>query len=709
MLTSATFLSNSFVAVPAPVPSRTHSHPAFQLSYPLPYGAILSEEGVQFVVFSRSATAMRLLLYRRVGDRDPSEIIEMHPETDRWGDIWSIFVPGLTAGQLYHFQADGPHDPSKGHRFNPHARLIDPYAKALAGRFQSSHDGIIRPPKCVVVDEAFDWEADRHLKRPLSETIIYEMHVRGFTRSASSKLEHPGTYLGVIEQIPYLKSLGVTAVELMPVHEFPIFDIHGRRPARGNYWGYDSLAFFSPHRGYMVGNVPGDQVRQFKQMVRELHAAGIEVILDVVFNHTAEGNEAGPTLSFKGLENDVYYMLNDDGTYKNYSGCGNTVNGNHPVVREMIFHCLRYWVHNYHVDGFRFDLASILSRNRLGEIIPNPPMVEVIAEDPMLADTKIIAEAWDAAGAYQVGSFANMRWAEWNGRYRDDVRRYWRGDLGMTGPIATRLAGSSDLYQPSGRRPYHSINFVTSHDGYTLGDLVSYEQKHNLANGENNRDGENNNYSSNYGIEGPTRRKAIVELRRRQIKNFFATLLLSQGVPMISAGDEILRTQRGNNNAYCQDNAISWFDWRLAERNADMLRFVRGLITFRRQQPTVRRRRFLTGTAPKDGGLPDVSWFGTDGKPVQWEKSFHSLTCLLGTGGMEDSQARAVMIMLHSGGAPQRFTAPAVAKGLGWRLLVDTAAEPPGDIFPAADGPEFPASGTVLLDHHTLRCYVAAR
>ena len=420
-----------------------------QFRYPLPYGAIVQDAGVQFAVYSRSATAMRVLLYRRVSDREPYRIVEFNPSTDRWGDIWSVIVPGLKAGQLYHFQADGPYVPEKGHRFNPQARLIDPYARALAGRFQPADDGIVRPPKCVVVEDSFDWQGDRHLRRPLAETVIYEMHVRGFTRSSSSKTEYPGTYLGVIEKIPYLKSLGVTAVELMPIHDFPIFDPFGQKPERTNYWGYDSLAFFAPHRGYMHGTKVGDQVRQFKRMVRALHAAGIEVILDVVFNHTAEGNDAGPTLSFKGLENKVYYMLNDDGTYKNYSGCGNTVNGNHPICREMIFHCLRHWVYNYHIDGFRFDLASILSRDRTGELVPNPPLVEVIAEDPMLADTKIIAEAWDAAGAFQVGSFADTRWAEWNGHYRDDVRRYWRGDPGMAGLKATRLSGSSDLYQPS--------------------------------------------------------------------------------------------------------------------------------------------------------------------------------------------------------------------------------------------------------------------
>jgi glycogen operon protein len=679
-----------------------------QFSYPLPYGAILHDGGVRFVVFSRSATAMRLLLYRRVSDREPYRVVSFDRDTDRWGDIWSVFVPGLKVGQLYHFQADGPFAPHEGHRFDGRARLIDPYAKALAGGFLPSDDGVVRPPKCVVVDDHFDWKGDRHLRRPLSETVIYEMHVRGFTRSNSSDAKHPGTYLGVIEKIPYLKSLGVTAVELMPVHEFPTNASNGAKYERPNYWGYDSMAFFAPHRGYAHGRRPGAQVKEFKQMVQALHAAGIEVILDVVFNHTAEGNQMGPTFGFKGLENRVYYMLEENGYYRNYSGCGNTVNGNHPVVREMIFHCLRHWVHNYHIDGFRFDLASILSRDQNGHLLPNPPVVDLIAEDPMLADTKIIAEAWDAAGAYQVGSFADRRWAEWNGRYRDDVRRFWRGDHDMLGPLATRIAGSSDLYEHSGRRPYHSINFITSHDGFPLADLVAYERKHNEANGEENRDGENNNNSANYGVEGPTRRKAIVNLRNRQIKNMFATLMLSQGTPMFMMGDEIRRTQRGNNNAYCQDNAISWMDWKLARKNQDMLRFCQALIRFRKEQPSVRRAEFLTGRSPNPHALPDVSWYGADGRPIDWGRHDSSLVCVFGTVGIDDPRARHLILLVHAGHQPREFRFPEAAGRLKWRLLIDTAAEPPRDVFPHYDGPLL-KTPSLTLDHHALRCYIEDR
>ncbi len=592
--------------------------PSLKFIHPLPYGAILHEDGVQFVVFSRSATDMRVLLYNNVADREPAEIIDFDRDLNRWGDIWSVFVPGMSPGQLYHFQADGPFDPDRGHRFDPDARLIDPYTKALAGNFLPSDDDTIRPPKCVVIDDEFEWKGDRHLRRSLSETIIYEMHVRGFTESHTSEVKHPGSYLGVIEKIPYLQSLGVTAIELMPVHEFPVYDCWGNKLARANYWGYDPLALFAPHRGYAVGTEPGCQVREFKEMVLELHRAGIEVILDVVFNHTCEGNEQGPTLCFKGLENRVYYMLENGGRYyRNYTGCGNTLNGNHPIVRDLIFHCLRHWVHNYHIDGFRFDLASILSRDRDGNLIPNPPVVESIAEDPLLADTKIIAEAWDAAGAYQVGTFASLRWAEWNGRYRDDLRRFWRGDPHLVGTLATRLAGSSDLFQSSGRKPYHSINFITCHDGFTLNDLVSYNQKHNEANGEGSRDGENNNLSYNYGVEGPSRKGTIETTRLRQIKNLLAALMLSQGVPMILMGDECRRTQRGNNNAYCQDNAISWFNWKLVRKNESLRRFLAALVAFRRAEPTIRQSNFLTGRPLRPGGLPDVSWYNAQGTAVE--------------------------------------------------------------------------------------------
>ncbi len=697
-----------------------HPHPELQFTHLIPFGALIHERGVQFVVFSRSATAMRLLLYDHVNDTEPADILEFDPDTDRWGDVWSLFVPGIGAGQLYHFQADGPHDPQRGQWFDGRARLIDPYAKALAGEFQPSRDGIIRPPKCVVVDDYFDWEGDRHLRRDLSETIIYEMHVRGFTKHRSSRVEHPGTYLGVIEKIPYLKSLGVTAVELMPVHEFPIRDIWGAMPKRPNYWGYDPLAFFSPHRGYASSSAPGAQVNEFKQMVKALHQNGIEVILDVVFNHTCEGNEHGPVLSFKGLENRVYYMLANGGsTYMNYSGCGNTVNGNHPIVREMIFHCLRHWVHNYHIDGFRFDLASILSRDRSGALTPNPPLVEAIAEDPLLADTKIIAEAWDAAGAYQVGSFGHFRWgdltqerhwAEWNGRYRDDVRRFWRGDSKMLGPFVTRLSGSSDLYEHGGRPPYCSINFVTSHDGFTLNDLVTYREKHNEANGEDNRDGDNHNCSDNYGVEGPTRRKAIAELRSRQIRNMLATLLLSQGVPMIVAGDEGRRTQRGNNNAYCQDNEISWLDWDLMEQNQDLIRYVRALIHFRKQQPTVRREKFLTGRPIVEGGLPDVSWYSALGTAVDWNADDPAFIALLTAPSPEDDPERLgrdVMLFVNGSGEPREFIMPAVAKGTNWRLFIDTAAAPPNDIYPDRDGPPPPKSRRLMMTYRSLCCYVA--
>jgi len=575
----------------------------------------------------------------------------------------------------------------------------------------------------VVVDDAFDWQGDRHLRRGLADTVIYELHVRGFTASPSSGVAHPGTYRGIIEKIPYLKSLGVTAVELMPVHEYADEMPAPNATPRRNYWGYDPLAFFAPHRGYASGSEPGCQVREFKEMVRALHAAGIEVILDVVFNHTAEGNHLGPTLSFKGLENRVYYMLGDGGsTYRNYSGCGNTVNGNHPIVREMIFLCLRHWVHTYHVDGFRFDLASILSRDRNGDLLPNPPIVEVITEDPMLADTKIIAEAWDAAGAYQVGSFASLRWAEWNGRYRDDVRRYWRGDFAQTGHLATRLAGSSDLYGDDGRQPFHSINFVTSHDGFTLNDLVSYREKHNEANGEGNRDGDDNNFSENYGVEGATTQPEIAAIRARQVRNLLATLLLSQGVPMLLAGDECRRTQQGNNNAWCQDSPVSWFDWSLVERETDLVRFLATLVRFRLDNPTLRRRTFLRGGSSDGGGLPDVEWFSPEGAHIDWYAADGSLACCFGAPTAEQLRGSAdpaaggtagdprhVLIFAHAGSTPRtfRFPDPPALRRLKWRVFIDTGRPSPHDIHADGAGPTIDPELPLELPERSLVCLVA--
>ncbi|MGL4943805.1 MAG: glycogen debranching protein GlgX [Thermoguttaceae bacterium] len=690
--------------------------PALRFSYPLPYGAILHDNGAQFVVISRHATHMRLLLYNSVEDREPAETLTFDRENNRWGHVWSLFVRGVKAKQLYHFQADGPFIPEQGLRFDGKARLIDPYAKAIAGEFQTSSDGVIRPPKCVVIDDDdFDWRGDRHLKYDLAKSVIYETHVRGFTQSKTSRAKYPGSYLGIIEKdrIAYLKSLGVTAIELMPIHAFPMQETNGQVSPRQNYWGYDTMAFFAPHQGYAHGREIGAQVREFKEMVRVLHQNGIEVILDVVFNHTCEGNERGPTLSFRGLDNNVYYMLEHGKYYKNFSGCGNTVNGNHPIVREMIFNCLRYWVHNYHVDGFRFDLASILSRDQNGHLQANPPLIEMIAEDPLLADTKIIAEAWDAAGAYQVGSFGagSGRWAEWNGKYRDDARRYWRGDEHMTGAIATRLSGSSDLYSHTGRSPFCSINFITSHDGFTLNDLVTYNQKYNAKNGEDNRDGDNNNMSCNYGIEGPTSNEAVDATRQRQIRNMLATLFLSQGVPMLVAGDEIRRTQNGNNNAYCQDNEISWFDWKLAKKNESLRRFTEGLIRFRLSEPAVRQTRFLTGQPRRPGGLPDISWYGAQGGSVAWNYGLErSLTCLISAVPPSETQEVSryhILIMCHAAWEPRDFCFPAVCQQFSWRLFLDTAAPSPNDIFPAADGPAPQLNRPLRFLDHSMRVFVA--
>lgn len=670
----------------------------------LQYGAIPRPDGVEFVLFSRHAEHVSVLLFSP-DDEEPTEEIRLSVEHNRRGDLWYVFVPGLREGQLYAFRVEGPTGLDDGHRFDPPAMLLDPYAKAVTTnqpRFRDG-EGLVhatgwRRARCVVLGDRFDWQDVEPPRHRLADTVIYELHARGFTAHPSSGVRFPGTFLALIEKIPYLRDLGVTAVELLPVQEFDHREVNAANPMTGerlsNYWGYSPLAFFAPNGRYAHGVELGAQVTEFKTMVREFHRAGIEIILDVVFNHTGEGNELGPILSFKGIDNSIYYFLKEDGrSYLDFSGCGNSINSNHPVVREMILTCLRYWVRQMQVDGFRFDLASVLSRDRAGRLMSDPPLLEAIAEDPVLRDTKIIAEAWDAAGAYQVGSFPGGRWAEWNGRFRDEVRQFWRGDEGRSGALATRLCGSSDLYQHSGRRPNHSINFITSHDGFTLNDLVTYNLKHNLANGEENRDGENNNYSYNHGVEGPSDNSEIERLRIRQIKNMLATLLLSRGTPMLLGGDEVRRTQRGNNNAYCQDNEISWFDWALLETSSEILRFTRFLIRYRLAHRLFRRSTFLTGAAAPGAPVADVIWYQPRGAPMDWNHDDGAIMCFLdgrpAQGSLEDSDDQA-LLLFNASSHPRTFTlAEADRPQRPWRLVLDTGMTAPLDIFPDDDGPLF--------------------
>ncbi|HEY8240360.1 MAG TPA: isoamylase, partial [Kiritimatiellia bacterium] len=527
------------------LPLRKPGHLLPSVPVPVPYGAQLVENGVQFTLFSRHATRVWLMLFDAPDSSRPTQEYELTPGRNRIGDIWHIHVKDAKPGQFYLYRMEGRTPPGMKSFFNPRQWLLDPYALAVSGAPSWGDPGGLRPgehplngpkfPKGVIVRDEFDWTDDRTLNIPLHETVIYEAHLRGYTAHPSSGVKQPGTFRGFIEKIPYLEKLGITAVEFLPMQEFnemEYFQENMHRRTLHNYWGYSTLAFFAPNSRYAAG-APGQQVREFKELVVALHRAGIEVILDVVFNHTAEGGDGGPTYSFRGIDNSIYYMMSEDGQhFSNYTGCGNTVNSNHPVVRNLIMHCLRYWTLHMHVDGFRFDLASVLARGRDGELLPNPPIVEQIAEDPALRDTKIIAEAWDAAGAYQVGSFPSERWSEWNGRFRDEVRRFWGGERGLLGSFATRLCGSADLYDKDAQTPHKSINFVTCHDGFTLNDLVSYERKHNDANGEGNRDGADDNLSWNCGVEGPTDDPAIEAIRRRQVKNFLVVNMLSLGVPM---------------------------------------------------------------------------------------------------------------------------------------------------------------------------------
>jgi glycogen operon protein len=644
---------------------------------PLPFGATPMADGINFAVFSKSATAVTLVLFPPDSDESCLEV-PLDPRLNRTGQVWHVFVPGLSAGVHYGFCMQPTLNPGNLLQSGRSQVLIDPYAHAIS-TFASRHSQSGRERCAVVVGDTFDWKNDQPLNRPLAESVIYELHVRGFTAHPSAGNQLPGTFAGLVERIPYLNELGITAVELLPITDFDENDCQRTNPSSGerlvNYWGYHPIGFFALQRSYASDQTDAGHVREFKEMVKSLHAAGIEVILDVVFNHTAEGDESGPTFSFRGIDSAVYYMIDPNtGKYLNYSGCGNTLNCNHPLVRDLICDCLRYWVTEMHVDGFRFDLASILGRGRDGAVLASPPLLERLAADSILANTKLIAEAWDAAGLYQVGSFpAWGRWAEWNGRFRDDVRRFIKGDPGMAPALATRLYGSPDLYQSSERQPYHSINFVTCHDGFTLADLVSYNAKHNEPNGEDNTDGTADNLSWNCGYEGLTDQPGIIRLRRRQTKNFATILMVAHGVPMILAGDEFGRTQQGNSNAYCQDNPVSWIDWDLKEENADLFRFFRLLIAFRRTHAAMRRISF----APMPC-CAQVAWHGVKLGEPDWSSNSRSLAMhrwATDERGGEDH----VYFIANAHWDPQVFDLPTLPSSR-WYRFVDTMLDSPDDI-----------------------------
>ncbi len=679
-----------------------------EAGHPLPLGANITNSGTQFNLFSRHAEAVTLLLFNQPEDSTPSARYTLDRKQNRTGDIWQIHIPGIGEGQLYLYQVDGPFEPEKGHRFSSDTWIIDPYAKALSSQGPWTGWDPAKMPKCVVVNDNFDWKGDKPLNYPLRDCVIYETHLAGMTKHGSATVKSPGTYKGVIEKIPYFKELGITSLEFLPVQEFNPYEFFRINPETGevlrNYWGYSTVNFFSPAGIYAGNSDRGAQVNEFKEMVRELHAAGIEVILDIVFNHTAEGNEEGPTFSFRGLDNSIYYILDESRrSYKNFSGCGNTMNCNHPILRTLILDCLHYWVMEMHVDGFRFDLGSILGRDQTGRLLENPPIIERIAEDPILRDTKVIAEAWDAAGAYQVGSFPGGRWAEWNDRFRDDLRQFWGNVPGKTASLAMRFSGSSDLYLSDGRKPFHSINFITSHDGFTLNDMVSYTKKNNIMNGEENRDGNNSNLSFNCGSEGASKNPAVEKVRNRQVKNLLASLLLSTGTPMLLGGDEFRRSQMGNNNAYCQDNEISWFNWQLVQIHSDIHRFCTELIKFRRRHPAFKRSEFFSGQDISLNGLPDITWLSEKGTPFDWACRENLLAVLIDGSKAEikaDRDDNDFFLMFNAETEDTTFTIPAPPSGKIWQRKIDTAAVP--DIIEMGSAEELKNQTQYLVKAHSM-------
>jgi isoamylase len=690
---------------------------------PYPLGATWDGEGVNFAIFSENASGVDLCLFVPGGESESARI-----PLRQWTDqVWHAYVPDARPGQLYGYRVHGPYDPARGHRFNPAKLLLDPYAKAITGPprwndalldYRSTDlaaDGEPDPrdsapwmPKCRVVDVAFSWSEDRPPRTPWNRTVIYECHVRGMT------VRHPGvaerlrgTYLGLVSEpvIDHLQALGVTALELMPVQQFAT---ERKLVARGleNYWGYNSIGFFAPHARY--ASAEGEQVYEFKSMVKALHSAGIEVILDVVYNHTAEGDHLGPTVSLRGIDNRAYYRLHPDAPslYEDFTGCGNSLNMQHPRTIQLIMDSLRYWVLDMHVDGFRFDLAPALARelyevNRLGTFF------DIIHQDPILSTVKLIAEPWDLGpGGYQVGNFP-IKWAEWNGKFRDCARRFWRGDRNQVAELAYRLSGSSDLYQTSDRTPSSSINFVTCHDGFTLEDLVSYERKHNERNGDENRDGTDANWSSNWGAEGPTQSRAVLELRDRAKRNLLATLLLSQGVPMLLAGDELGRSQGGNNNAYCQDNETSWIDWRLTPRGEDLLRYTIRLLEIRRGNPALRRRSFFGGRIAPDGAK-DVTWLYCEGREMSdsdWHDAEMDCFGMLIDGSATDEtdtrgrpiEGNTVILALNGGSRTRTFRLPRGGETGTWRELVHSTAGPEPLLSSDGSVVRLPAHSLALL------------
>ena len=666
-----------------------HSHPL---------GATVYPNGVNFSIFSRSASRIELLLFDREHDARPTRTVPMDPYRNRTYHYWHIFVPGVLPGQIYAYRVYGPFDPANGLRFDPEKALLDPYGRAVIVPEKYSRetarrqgDNLASAMKSTVIDTStYDWEGDAPLHTSSARTIVYEMHVKGFTRHTNSGVSEKlrGTFAGLIEKIPYLQDLGITAVELLPIFQFDASDCP---PGVVNYWGYQPVSFFSPHRAYSSRQDPQGPIDEFRDMVKALHRAGIEVILDVVFNHTSEGAHDGPTLSFRGIDNAVYYILEQDRSrYADYSGCGNSLNANHPVVRRMILDSLRYWVREMHVDGFRFDLASILSRDSSGECMPTPPVLWDIESDPVLAGTKLIAEAWDAAGLYQVGNFIGDSWMEWNGRFRDDFRSFFRGECGTVSRIADRLVGSPEIYGHEQREAEQSVNFITCHDGFTLNDLVSYDAKHNEANNHYNRDGADDNRSWNSGVEGPTNDPEIEKLRNRQVKNFLTVTLLSLGLPMILMGDEVRHTQLGNNNNYCHDDESNWFDWSLLEKHPDIHRFVKLLVSRRRlrSDEAQRERKSL------DRFIHDARtvWHGVKALSPDWSDCSHSLAF---EAELTEDKMR-IYIILNAYWEPLQFELPAPKPGSSWRRWIDTTLDSPQDIVdwqnaPAVSGKTYPA------------------